>query len=56
VDALVAWGDPATIALRVREQLEAGADHVAVEVLTGDDVTLPTDSWRELAPILTRIR
>jgi probable F420-dependent oxidoreductase len=56
VDALVAWGDPATIALRVREQLDAGADHVAVEVLTGDDATLPIDSWRELAPILTRIR
>jgi probable F420-dependent oxidoreductase len=31
VDAIVAWGDEETITARVREHLEAGADHVAVQ-------------------------
>jgi probable F420-dependent oxidoreductase len=31
VDAIVAWGDEEKIAARVREHLEAGADHVAVQ-------------------------
>jgi probable F420-dependent oxidoreductase len=32
-DALVAWGEPEAVAERVRAHLEAGADHVAVQVL-----------------------
>jgi probable F420-dependent oxidoreductase len=31
VDAIVAWGDEQAIAARVREHLDAGADHVAVQ-------------------------
>jgi probable F420-dependent oxidoreductase len=31
VDAIVAWGDEAAIAARVREHLDGGADHVAVQ-------------------------
>jgi probable F420-dependent oxidoreductase len=31
VDAIVAWGDEEKIAQRVREHLDAGADHVAVQ-------------------------
>ena len=31
VDAIVAWGDETAISRRVREHLEAGADHVAVQ-------------------------
>jgi probable F420-dependent oxidoreductase len=31
VDAIVAWGDEEAIATRVREHLDAGADHVAVQ-------------------------
>ena len=48
VDALVAWGDEATIAARVQEHRDAGADHVCLQVL-GDD--LPLDDWRRLAEI-----
>jgi probable F420-dependent oxidoreductase len=36
VDAIVAWGDEEAIAGRVREHLEAGADHVAVQAYAGD--------------------
>ncbi|MFB4295253.1 LLM class F420-dependent oxidoreductase [Actinomadura sp. NTSP31] len=35
MDALVAHGGPEVAAARVTEHLEAGADHVAVQVLTG---------------------
>jgi probable F420-dependent oxidoreductase len=49
VDALVAIGDVEAIAARVREHLAAGASHVCVEVLTGDDTTIPRQAWRELA-------
>jgi probable F420-dependent oxidoreductase len=43
IDAAVAWGDVPAIAGRVREHLEAGADHVCIQVISGrdDDVCLP---------------
>jgi len=47
VDALVAVGDPDTIAARIREHLDAGADHVALHVLNPD----PAPAWRALAGI-----
>jgi probable F420-dependent oxidoreductase len=50
VDALVAWGDVDTIAARVAAQRDAGADHVAVRVVSPD--ALPIDAWRRLAPAL----
>jgi probable F420-dependent oxidoreductase len=37
IDALVAHGDPATVAARLAEHLDAGADHVAVNLLTAAD-------------------
>lgn len=37
-DALVAWGDHRQVMNRVRGQLAAGADHVAVHVLTATPV------------------
>ncbi len=41
VDALVAWGDADTVATRVREHLDAGADHVCVQPLApGSDLGL----------------
>src|SRR5271169_1321160 len=40
VDAVVAWGDVASVAARVREHLDAGADHVCVQLLT-DSPGLP---------------
>ena len=52
VDALVAWGDEATIARRVQDQRDAGADHVCVQVLTDDLSQFPRDDWRRLAPAL----
>jgi probable F420-dependent oxidoreductase len=53
VDALVVVGDEDAVAARVHEHLDAGADHVCVELLTGDDTTVPIDAWRRLAPRLT---
>ncbi|MEZ5143203.1 MAG: LLM class F420-dependent oxidoreductase [Acidimicrobiales bacterium] len=50
VDALVAWGDEATIAARVQEHREAGADHVCLQVLTDDPFAFPRQQWRRLAP------
>lgn len=52
VDALVAWGDEATIKTRVDAHLAAGADHVCVQVLNADYTTVPFDEWRRLAPVL----
>jgi probable F420-dependent oxidoreductase len=53
VDALVAWGDEATIAARVDEHRAAGADHVCIQVLGDDLFALPLDDYRRLAPVLT---
>jgi len=52
VDAVVAWGRPEAIAERVRAHLEAGADHVCLQVLEPDPNGLPVASWRALAPAL----
>lgn len=52
VDAIVAWGDEAAIVERVRAHLDAGADHVCVQVLDTDFAALPLEQWRALAPAL----
>jgi probable F420-dependent oxidoreductase len=49
VDALVAWGDAATVAARVQEHLAAGADHVLLSLLTDPADALSPDPWRQLA-------
>ena len=54
VDAVVAWGRPEAIAERVRAHLDAGADHVCLQVLESDPNGLPVASWRALAPALLR--
>lgn len=41
VDAVVAYGTPDEIAARLREHINAGADHVPVQVLTGADKLVP---------------
>jgi probable F420-dependent oxidoreductase len=51
VDAMVAWGDLDAVHKRIAEHLAAGADHVAVQVLSPDPV-LPLDGWRRLAAII----
>ena len=52
VDAIVAWGGPSAIAERVAAHREAGADHVALQVLTVEHSELPLEAWRTLAPVL----
>ncbi len=52
VDAIVAWGDEDAIVARVRAHLDAGADHVAVQVLDPSPAALPLPQWRALAPAL----
>lgn len=51
-DAVVAWGDENDIAAKLRRHLEAGADHVAVQVLTSTPETAPLDVLRRLAPLV----
>jgi probable F420-dependent oxidoreductase len=41
IDALVAYGTTDAIAARLNEHLEAGADHVAIQVLTAPDTLVP---------------
>jgi probable F420-dependent oxidoreductase len=50
VDAIVAWGDEAAIVERVKAHLDAGADHVCVQVLDSEFTALPLPQWRALAP------
>jgi hypothetical protein len=54
VDAIVAWGGVEQAINRVQEHLDAGADHVAVQVLRRDG-EIPTAEWRELAPALLKL-
>ena len=37
IDSVVAYGTPEAIAARLKEHLDAGADHVPVQVLTKDE-------------------
>jgi probable F420-dependent oxidoreductase len=52
VDSLAAWGSPADIKVKLTEHLDAGADHVAVNVITGVTGPQPVEQWRALAPVL----
>ncbi len=51
-DALVVMGDEAAVLARVREHLDAGADHVLVQVLAESLGAVPREDWRRLAPAL----
>ncbi len=52
VDAVVVWGDEDAIRARVRAHHDAGADHVCVQVLPGDDADRVVADYRRLAPAL----
>jgi probable F420-dependent oxidoreductase len=52
VDAIVAWGSIDTVVARVRAHRDAGADHVAVQVLPRDMGHLPLTEWRAVADAL----
>ena len=49
VDALVAHGSPETIYRRLDEHLAAGANHVGIQVLTGEHDASPMPAFRALA-------
>jgi probable F420-dependent oxidoreductase len=42
IDAVVAYGSPGDVAKRLSEHLQAGANHVAIQVLGGSERLLPT--------------
>ena len=53
VDALFAWGDDAAIRAKIDAFFEAGADHVALQVLDGAPRDgLPRKAWRDVATLL----
>ncbi|MFF2900342.1 LLM class F420-dependent oxidoreductase [Streptomyces sp. NPDC057966] len=52
IDALFAWGSPDVIAARLTEHRTAGADHVAVQVVTDTPGAFARQAWRDLAPEL----
>lgn len=52
VRSLVVWGGRDAIATRVREHLDAGADHVSLSVIGTRPDELPHRQWRELAGLL----
>jgi probable F420-dependent oxidoreductase len=49
VEAVIVTGDEETAAARVQEHLDAGADHVAVQVVPRDLQTPPVDGWRRFS-------
>ena len=51
IDALVAHGDPAEIAAQLTRHLDAGADHVCLQLITEEGAD-PLPSYRALAPAL----
>ncbi len=54
IDALFAWGDLEAIDGRVRAHLDAGADHVCLQVIpsAGAAPASPREAWRELSALL----
>jgi hypothetical protein len=53
VDSAVIWGDDDNVRAGIDAHLTAGADQVAIQVLSSDPSDhLPRDEWRRLAAIL----
>jgi probable F420-dependent oxidoreductase len=52
IDAVIAWGDEQAIAQRVREHLDAGADHVCLQMRGLDSADPRLDDLRRLAEVL----
>jgi len=52
VDEVLAWGGAEQVARRVAEHLDAGADHVCLQVIGAGQNMLPMAQWRELAEVL----
>lgn len=54
IDDLVAWGEIDAVVERVKQHLDAGADHVCVQVLNRSG-SFPMEELRALAPALTAL-
>jgi probable F420-dependent oxidoreductase len=52
VDDLVAYGTEDVIRARVQEQLDAGADQVAIQALTGPEDPFGVEMLRQIAPAI----
>jgi probable F420-dependent oxidoreductase len=52
IDALYVRGTEESVQDRVKEHLAAGADHVSIQVITGDFASFPREHWRRLAAAL----
>ncbi|MFF0585329.1 LLM class F420-dependent oxidoreductase [Streptomyces sp. NPDC003781] len=52
VDAVFAWGDESAVRARIDAFLDAGADHVALQLVEDDMTRLPREGWRRLAGLL----
>ena len=55
IDAVIAWGDVDRVAVRIRQHLDAGADHVCVQVVAEDELDACLQQLRELAPALLEL-
>jgi probable F420-dependent oxidoreductase len=55
LDAVIAQGDAAAIARRVREHLDAGADHVCVQLRSADPGDLCVEAYRDLRQALGEV-
>ncbi len=51
IDAVIPWGDAGSVAARVHQHLDAGADHVCLQVVAGRQ-GFPLDGYRQLAAVL----
>lgn len=56
VDDLVVWGNLDTIVARLHHHLDAGADHVGIQVLATEPGRSAMPRWRELAEALVPAR
>ncbi len=54
VDAVVAWGGPERVARRIHQHLEAGANHVCIQMLAPLG-SFPLQAYRELAPAVLEL-
>lgn len=52
MDALIPWGDLDTVVAGIEKHYRAGADEVAIQVLTAEPFTFPGAAYRELATAL----
>ena len=55
IDAVFALGNAEAVAARVLEHLDAGADHVCIQVISGDDADVCLPQLRELAPAVLQL-